>query len=103
MFPTSKKSKKKIFLTPLTKSKNFENSKIFNNIGSHDGLKKKITKIGQKAANHIFFYSPCSRWFFKLKSDIGVRVDDWGTTSNDMDLLWSDPDQKKFGDADPGQ
>ena len=47
------------FLTPLEKSNNFKNGKIFNDIGSHDGLKKKITKIGQNAANHTFFESPC--------------------------------------------
>ena len=55
VFSISKKSKKKIFLTPLGKSKNFKNFKIFNNIGSHDVLKKKITKIGQNAANPSFF------------------------------------------------
>ena len=38
---------------------NFKNSKIFNNIGSHDGLRKKNNKIGQNAANPTFFYSPC--------------------------------------------
>ena len=34
--------------------KNYKNSKIFNNIDSHDGLKKEITKIGQNAANPTF-------------------------------------------------
>ena len=52
----SLKKREKFFLTPLEKSKNFKNSKIFNNIGSHDGLGKKFTKIGQNAANPTFFF-----------------------------------------------
>ena len=31
----------KNYKNPLGKSKNFKNIKIFNNIGSHDGLRKK--------------------------------------------------------------
>ena len=59
VFSISKKSKKIFFLTPLEKSKNFNFFLIFNNIGSHDVLRKKITKIGQNAANPGFFNSPC--------------------------------------------
>ena len=48
-------SLKKNFFDPLRKVKKFQNIKIFNNIGSHDGLKKKIIKIGQNAVNPTFF------------------------------------------------
>ena len=58
MFPTSKKSKKNFFLTPLEKSKNFKNSKIFNNIGSYDGLKKKIPKSAKMPLIPLFFIHP---------------------------------------------
>ena len=55
IFLLSQGGKKNFFLTHLGKSKNFKIFKIFNNIGSHDVLKKKITKIGQNAANPSFF------------------------------------------------
>ena len=50
-----KNRRKNFFLTPLEKSKKFENSKIFNNIGSHDGMRKKIYQNRQNAANHTLF------------------------------------------------
>ena len=59
-FNISTKSKKKFFLTPLGKSRNFNFLKIFNDIGSHDVLKKKIAKIGQNATNPSFFDSSCT-------------------------------------------
>ena len=58
MFPISKKSKKKFFLTPLGKSKNFKNIKIFNNIGSHDGLKKKLPKSAKMPLITLFLLHP---------------------------------------------
>ena len=53
-------------LPPLEKSKYPKNSKIFNNIGSHDGLTKKNTKIGQNALIALFFYSPCIYIYFYI-------------------------------------
>ena len=54
----SKKSKKKFFLTPLEKSKNFKIFKIFNNIGRHDGLKKKIPNSAKTPLIPVFFIHP---------------------------------------------
>ena len=51
--------KHRFFLSPLEKSKNFKNSKIFNYIGSHDGLKKKLPKSAKIPLITLFFYSPC--------------------------------------------
>ena len=47
-----------MLLTPLEKSKNFINSKNFNNIGNHDGLKKKLPKSAKMPLIPLFFIHP---------------------------------------------
>ena len=39
-------------------SKNFKNSKIFINIGSHDGLQKKLPKSAKMPLITLFFIHP---------------------------------------------
>ena len=65
-----KNGEKKNYLTPLEKSKNFKNSKIFNNIGSHDGLKTKLPRSAKMPLIKLFFASPC---IYKL-SALNVTV-----------------------------
>ena len=54
----SLKNRENFFLT-LRNVKKSQNSKIFNNIGSHDGLKKNLPKSAKMQLIPVFFYSPC--------------------------------------------
>ena len=60
MFPISKKSR--FFVDPLRKVKKYPKNSKINNIGSHDGLKKNITKmplIPVFFIHPVYFYLYC--------------------------------------------